>query len=118
MYAIEHFHLTDYGVGEQSHSRRNDPPLLPIRLLQGASSPRLPADAQMKVLIEFGPQESPVAIVEVRELKRVFKTKKGESVALESVNLDVEEGEIFGLLGPNGAGKTTLIRILTTLLLP
>lgn len=34
-------------------------------------------------------------------------------VALERVNLEVAEGEIFGLLGPNGAGKTTMIRILT-----
>ncbi len=59
-----------------------------------------------------------MAVVEVSELRRVFKSKKGESVALERVDLDVKEGEIFGLLGPNGAGKTTLIRILTTLLLP
>jgi ABC-2 type transport system ATP-binding protein len=34
------------------------------------------------------------------------------------VDLEVDEGEVFGLLGPNGAGKTTLIRILSTLLLP
>jgi ABC-2 type transport system ATP-binding protein len=34
------------------------------------------------------------------------------------VDLDVNEGEVFGLLGPNGAGKTTFIRILSTLLLP
>jgi ABC-type multidrug transport system ATPase subunit len=59
-----------------------------------------------------------VAVVEVRALRRVFKGKKSESVALEGVDLDVHEGEIFGLLGPNGAGKTTLIGILTTLLLP
>jgi len=39
-------------------------------------------------------------------------------VALASVDLQVNEGEVFGLLGPNGAGKTTLIRILSTLLLP
>jgi ABC-2 type transport system ATP-binding protein len=36
--------------------------------------------------------------------------------ALDSFDLDVEQGSIFGLLGPNGAGKTTLIRILTTLM--
>jgi ABC-2 type transport system ATP-binding protein len=59
-----------------------------------------------------------VTLVEVRDLRRVFKTKKSESVALAGVDLDVHKGEIFGLLGPNGAGKTTLIRILTTLLLP
>lgn len=38
--------------------------------------------------------------------------------ALDGVDLQVSEGEIFGLLGPNGAGKTTLIKILCTLLLP
>lgn len=36
--------------------------------------------------------------------------------ALDSFNLEVERGSIFGMLGPNGAGKTTLIRILTTLM--
>ena len=40
----------------------------------------------------------------------------GERRAVDGVDLDVREGEMFGLLGPNGAGKTTTIRILTTLL--
>ncbi len=38
--------------------------------------------------------------------------------SLEPVNIEVNEGEIFGLIGPDGAGKTTLIRILTSLLIP
>lgn len=37
--------------------------------------------------------------------------------ALQSISLDVDEGDIFGIIGPDGAGKTTLFRILTTLLL-
>ncbi len=57
--------------------------------------------------------------IETRKLRRIFKgTKAGDVVALESVDLAIEEGEVFGLLGPNGAGKTTLIKILATLLLP
>lgn len=42
----------------------------------------------------------------------------GEVKALDDINIEVNDGEIFGLIGPDGAGKTTLIRILTTLLLP
>jgi ABC-type multidrug transport system ATPase subunit/ABC-type multidrug transport system permease subunit len=38
--------------------------------------------------------------------------------AVDSVNLRVKAGELFGLVGPNGAGKTTLIKMLTTLVLP
>ena len=40
------------------------------------------------------------------------------TLALAGIDLDVEEGEIFGLVGPNGAGKTTTMRILSTLLRP
>ena len=60
--------------------------------------------------------------VEVSSLTRVFtpkKKKEGRSVrALDSIDLRIEQGELFGILGPNGAGKTTLLKILSTLLLP
>jgi len=39
----------------------------------------------------------------------------GNFVAVDRINLEIMEGEIFGFLGPNGAGKTTTIRMLTTL---
>jgi ABC-2 type transport system ATP-binding protein len=50
----------------------------------------------------------------VEELQRAFD----EVLAVQGVDLKVEEGEIYGFLGPNGAGKTTTVRMLTTLLLP
>jgi len=43
---------------------------------------------------------------------------KRRKEALKGIDLQIEEGEIFGILGPNGAGKTTLLSILCTLLLP
>jgi ABC-2 type transport system ATP-binding protein len=42
----------------------------------------------------------------------------GDKVAVNSVNLDVQGGEIFGFLGPNGAGKTTTIKMICGLLRP
>jgi len=53
-------------------------------------------------------------VIEVQDLTKIYQTglKKGNIVALDSVSLDVEHGEIFGLLGPNGAGKTTLLKTL------
>jgi ABC-2 type transport system ATP-binding protein len=44
--------------------------------------------------------------------------KFGSVLAVDSLNLDVHEGEVFGFLGPNGAGKTTTVRMLTSLIAP
>ena len=42
----------------------------------------------------------------------------GTQIAVNEVDLDIPQGEIFGLIGPDGAGKSSLIRMLTTLTLP
>jgi ABC-2 type transport system ATP-binding protein len=56
-----------------------------------------------------------MAAIEVEGLERVFE---GDIRAVQGVDLEVADGEIYGFLGPNGAGKTTMVRMLTTLLLP
>ncbi|MEG0556221.1 MAG: ABC transporter ATP-binding protein [Comamonas sp.] len=56
-----------------------------------------------------------MSAVSFQSVSKTYRTPKGEFQALQSVSLDIEEGEFFGLLGPNGAGKTTLISILAGL---
>jgi len=52
-------------------------------------------------------------VLSVTNLNKTYSSKISDSVnALNDLNLDVKEGEIFGLLGPNGAGKTTFLNIL------
>jgi ABC-2 type transport system ATP-binding protein len=53
-------------------------------------------------------------IIQIESLTRRF----GKTVAVDDLNLTVEQGEIFGLVGPDGAGKTTTIRMLAAILDP
>ena len=53
-------------------------------------------------------------MLSINHISKSFGTYK----ALDSIDLHVEKGEIFGLMGPNGAGKTTLIRILNRIIQP
>lgn len=57
--------------------------------------------------------------IEIRGLQKVYSGLRGKStVAVESLDLDVPRGGVFGFLGPNGAGKTTTIRCLLGLVTP
>lgn len=52
-------------------------------------------------------------------IEAIDLTKKyGDKIAVNNLNLKIEEGELFSLLGVNGAGKTTTIKMLTTLIKP
>lgn len=61
---------------------------------------------------------SEMRAIMVRDLVKVYRSKKRVVQALRGVTFDVGRGEFFALLGPNGAGKTTTTKILATLLLP
>ena len=52
-------------------------------------------------------------VLKVENLTKIYSKNKSSHIkALNNLNLEVKEGEIFGLLGPNGAGKTTFLNIL------
>ena len=53
-----------------------------------------------------------MAYIEARGLRKAF----GKTVALNSVDLRVEEGRILGLIGPNGAGKSTALNAILGLI--
>jgi len=55
-------------------------------------------------------------LTKIYERKYLFRSKKTN--ALENLNLEIEDGKVFGLLGLNGSGKTTLLKLLVGLLFP
>jgi len=55
----------------------------------------------------------------IQGLTKIYKSHTGKGIiALRDLNLEIEEGEIFGFLGPNGAGKTTTLNILLGFIFP
>jgi sodium transport system ATP-binding protein len=57
-------------------------------------------------------------MIEVRELRKSYRSRRGEVRAVDGVSFLAADGLITGLLGPNGAGKTTTLRMLYTLVRP
>ena len=56
--------------------------------------------------------------IRTEDLRKTYKSSRGDVPAVRGIDLNVRSGEFFGLLGPNGAGKSTTIGMLTTLILP
>src|SRR5467141_3802459 len=56
--------------------------------------------------------------IRTEDLRKTYKSSRGDVPAVRGIDLSVSSGQFFGLLGPNGAGKSTTIGMLTTLILP
>ncbi|MBN3554448.1 methionine ABC transporter ATP-binding protein [Fictibacillus nanhaiensis] len=54
-------------------------------------------------------------MINLQSVRKVFQTKDGEVKAVDTVDLNIKQGEIYGIIGYSGAGKSTLIRILNML---
>ena len=51
-------------------------------------------------------------MIQINDISKVFRTSEVETVALNHVSLDIEEGEFVAIMGPSGCGKSTLLNIL------
>lgn len=57
-------------------------------------------------------------MIEIRNLSKVYRTDEVETVALENVNLHVDDGEFVSIMGPSGCGKSTLLNLIGLLDVP
>ncbi|MBP2240419.1 D-methionine transport system ATP-binding protein [Cytobacillus eiseniae] len=57
-------------------------------------------------------------MISIKNVQKIYPSKQGQVKAVDDVNLEISDGEIFGVIGYSGAGKSTLIRMLNGLELP
>lgn len=54
-------------------------------------------------------------MIKIENLSKEFNGKNGKVTALDNINLEIQDGDIFGIIGMSGAGKSTLLRCITLL---
>ncbi len=59
-----------------------------------------------------------MALITLKDIDKVYRTKEIETLALENVNLDIDKGEFVSIMGPSGCGKSTLLNIIGLLDVP
>lgn len=68
-----------------------------------------------RIILEVGYLKGMKPIIELIDLGKTFTSKNNSVKALENINLNIYEGEIFGIIGLSGAGKSTLVRCINYL---
>lgn len=84
----------------------------PAKAITTPTSPSPAAERASKT--SAPPDRAAIRAIETKDLLKRFENVE----AVKGINLEIEEGELFGLLGPNGAGKTTTISMLCTIVRP
>ncbi|MDE6033698.1 MAG: ABC transporter ATP-binding protein [Muribaculaceae bacterium] len=51
-------------------------------------------------------------MIELRDIKKIYRTDEIETTALENINIDIKRGEFVSIMGPSGCGKSTLLNII------
>jgi len=54
----------------------------------------------------------PKNIIELKNIKKIYKSEGENTLALDDINLDIQQGEFLAIMGPSGSGKSTLMNIL------
>jgi len=72
----------------------------------------------MSLRTETIQKEDFMEIINLKTITRVYRTDEVETLALENLNLDVEQGEFLSVMGPSGCGKSTMLNIAGLLDLP
>src|ERR1700735_2635366 len=62
-----------------------------------------------------GMNEPPEPFIRLRNVRKVYRSRDQEFLAVSDVTMDVQEGELISLVGPSGCGKTTVLKILAGL---
>ena len=62
-----------------------------------------------------GTQENPTPLIQVKGLRKSYRTARGELTLFENLDLEVAAGEMVAIVGVSGAGKSTLLHILGAL---
>ena len=57
-------------------------------------------------------------LLDIKNLKLIYHSKKGENEALKNINLKIKEGEFVSIVGPSGCGKTTILSLISGLIKP